>query len=121
MSKKVPNIEILVADEDGNIVSVSARKIIQHENWIIEDNIAYGLFHPSCYSEEDIKDYEREARQTLAELKTSIKDHPYSLYGYQRRTETLKEIIVNEEFVPRKYSKEEAKKAMAEINKWERL
>ena len=107
---------VLVADASGEIREVLVREIINHEESIIEDNIAYAWKYPDEYSEKDINKYNSEARHELKVLKKTMREHPYSLFGIEQMTERYKEIIVNESGEPREYSEEEAKLAVQKLN-----
>lgn len=108
---------ISVADKNGEIKKIPIKEIKEHEEFIIEDNIFHGYKHPEIFSQKDIDRYEHEARHEFNLLKKAMKEHPYSLYGYEQCTETLKEIIINESNEPREYSIEEARLAMEKLNK----
>lgn len=65
MTNKYPK-NVKVRQENG-ILEIPYKKIIKHEELIIEDNIFYG-YKTGC-SEEEITKYQKEAYQELKELK----------------------------------------------------
>ena len=107
---------VLVANEDGEIERKFVKEIIENEETLIIDNTFWGYKHSDEYSEKEINKYESEARHELKLLKKAMREHPYSLFGIEKNTESLKEIIVNNSKEPREYSKEEAKLAMQKLN-----
>lgn len=65
---------VFVEQSDGQIVQVLYKDIIKQEEFIIEDNIGYGLLHD--YTDEEIDEYEEEAYAQLKELKKQIRENP---------------------------------------------
>lgn len=83
--QKLPDC-VYIRFEDGTVQRVAYRKLKQHEEWIIEDNIQYGLRHPE-YSDESVDDYEKEARKEWKDLKNALRKRPDSILVLDERTE----------------------------------
>lgn len=66
---------VSVIDENNDIHKVLYKDIKEHEEFIIEDNIGYGLMH-SEYSQKDIETYRNQAYNELKELKQRIRENP---------------------------------------------
>lgn len=57
----------------------------KHEEFIIQDNIEYGLLHN--YTDQEISDYKKEAYAQLKDLKKQIRDNPKVILLLERSTE----------------------------------
>ena len=75
-----------VRDPQGNIRIISYRELKEHEISIIEDNIGYGLLHPE-YSDEEIRDYENQARREWNSLKRKLRENPDLVLALDATTE----------------------------------
>lgn len=64
-----------VINDDRSISQIRYRDLKQHEEGIIEDNIAYGITHAE-YSDQEICEYERNARAEWRTLKDLLRKHP---------------------------------------------
>lgn len=58
---------------NGRIEKIPYKVLKDHEESIIEENIAYGAIHG--YSDKEISEYEREARAEWKELKRQIREN----------------------------------------------
>lgn len=75
-----------IRDENGNISTITYRELKNHEECIIEDNIAYALWHEE-YSEKEIKEYEKQARAEWRNLKSKLRENPEILLELDKTTE----------------------------------
>lgn len=66
-------LTVNVIDENGNEIKVNTKKLLEHEESIIEDNIEYAYLHD--YSDVIIDMYESEARHELKALKKAIREN----------------------------------------------
>jgi hypothetical protein len=73
-------------DEDGSVGKMLYKEIKEHEEFIIKDNIGYGLIHNE-YSEEEIDEYEEHAYKELKELKQQIRENPNIILKLDKTTE----------------------------------
>ena len=83
-----------VRDEQGNIKVIQYREVKQHEEYIIEDNIAYGCIHGE-YTDTEIEEYEKQARQEWKDLKNKLRDNPELLLTLDKTTERYVPYIEN--------------------------
>ena len=83
MTNKYPK-NVKVRQENGTL-EISSKKIIKHEELIIEDNIFYG-YKTGC-SEEEITKYQKRAYQELKELKKLIRENPNVVLKLHETTE----------------------------------
>ena len=83
MTNKYPK-NVKVRQENGTL-EISYKKIIKHEELIIEDNIFYG--YKTGRSEEEITKYQKEAYQELKELKKLIRENPNVILKLHKTTE----------------------------------
>lgn len=77
---------VSVLNDDGNISKTLYKEIKEHEEFIIEDNIGYGLLHNE-YSVKEIKDYKKQAYAELRELKAKIRENPDIILKLDKTTE----------------------------------
>ena len=68
--------ECVSVKTESGIEQANTNSLIKRMEWIIEDNIGYGLLHPETYSEKDVNKYESEARHELNILKKAIRNNP---------------------------------------------
>lgn len=71
--------------QENRILEIPYKKIIKHEELIIEDNIFYG-YKTGC-SEEEITKYQKRAYQELKELKKLIRENPNVVLKLHETTE----------------------------------
>lgn len=83
MVNKYPK-NVKVRQED-KILEIPYKKIIKHEELIIEDNIFYG--YKTGRSEEEITKYQKEAYQELKDLKKLIRENPNVVLKLHKTTE----------------------------------
>lgn len=83
-----------IRDEHGNIKTISYRKLKQHEEYIIEDNIAYGCIHED-YTYAEIKEYEKQAKQEWKDLKSKLRENPELLLILDKTTERYVPFVEN--------------------------
>ena len=83
MTNKYPK-NVKVRQENGTL-EIPYKKIIKHEELIIEDNIFYG--YKIGRSEEEITKYQKEAYQELKELKKLIRENPNIILKLHEITE----------------------------------
>ena len=83
MTNKYPK-NVKVRQENGTL-EISYKKIIKHEELIIEDNIFYG-YKTGC-SKEEITKYQKRAYQELKELKKLIRKNPNVVLKLHETTE----------------------------------
>lgn len=77
---------VSVRSQDGNVIQLPYKKIKEHEESIIEDNIKYGLIHTE-YSEQDILDYKKQAYSEFSALKRAVKENPKIMLKLDTTTE----------------------------------
>ena len=77
---------VRVRDHYGKISMMPYRKLKEHQLYIMEDNMAYGLMHPGSYTRQDVAEYEKEARATWKALKNKLRENPNLVLD--SRTET---------------------------------
>jgi len=77
---------VFVRNQDGNVTQLPYKKIKEHEESIIEDNINYGLIHAE-YSEQDILDYKKQAYSEFSALKRAIRENPEIVLKLDTTTE----------------------------------
>ena len=65
---------VSVEQSDGQIVQILYKDLKNHEEFIIQDNIEYGLLH--SYTDQEINDYKKEAYAQLKDLKKQIRENP---------------------------------------------
>lgn len=75
-----------IRDKQGNITTMRYRELKQHEECIIEDNMAYGYMHNE-YSETEIKEYKKQARLEWKDLKKKLRNNPELLLTLDEATE----------------------------------
>lgn len=76
---------VSVEQSDGQIVQILYKDLKKHEEFIIQDNIEYGLLHN--YTDQEINDYKKEAYAQLKVLKKQIRDNPKVILVLERSTE----------------------------------
>lgn len=76
----------VIVCKQGDIKAMPYRKLKQHEEYIIEDNIAYGCMHAE-YTDAEIELYEKQARQEWKDLKNKLRDNPELLLTLDKTTE----------------------------------
>ena len=67
MKQKTPKIK-----KRSELTSIE-QIMISHNRSIIEDNICFGLCHPADYSENEVKEYQKEAYQEQKEFEEFLK------------------------------------------------
>ena len=82
VNKYLKNVKIR---QENGILEMTYKKIIKHEELIIEDNIFYG-YKTGC-SEEEITKYQKRAYQELKELKKLIRENPNIILKLHETTE----------------------------------
>ena len=65
---------VSVKQDDGSIIKMTYKNIKEHEEIIIDDNIAYGVLNG--YTDKDIKEYRDMAYTELKNLKKQIRENP---------------------------------------------
>ena len=88
-----------VRDEQGDIKAMPYRELKQHEEYIIEDNIAYGCMHEE-YTDAEIELYEKQARQEWKDLKNKLRDNPELLLTLDKTTERYIPYIEDSNTIP---------------------
>lgn len=88
-----------IIDEQGNKKVISYRELKQHEECIIEDNIAYGYLHEE-YTDAEIIEYEKQARQEWKELKNKLRSNPELLLVLDKTTERYMPYIKDSKIIP---------------------
>ncbi|MCR5587456.1 MAG: hypothetical protein K6F77_07985 [Lachnospiraceae bacterium] len=75
-----------IRDEQGNIKIMPYKELKQHEEYIIKDNIEYGYMHGE-YTDAEIKEYEKQARNEWKDLKNKLRNNPELLLTLDKTTE----------------------------------
>lgn len=66
--------------QQGRTYTRKQEEMIEHNESIIDDNIAFGRRFPQDYSESDIKQYEKEAKKQLREFKEFLRNGGTPVY-----------------------------------------
>lgn len=66
---------VYILNDDGTVSTIPYKELKQHEEYIIEDNVEYGLLHAE-YSEQEILDYEKSAKSEWKALKNALRKDP---------------------------------------------
>lgn len=86
---------INILNEDGSTSKISYQKLKEHTMDIIEDNIFFG--YKSGCSDEEIKEYEKQARLEWRNLKQLLCENPDLLLQLDKNTEQYIPVITNKE------------------------
>ncbi len=100
---------VYIRDEHGNISKMPYRELKDHEEDIILDNIFFGYKHSDIYSEEETKEYEKQARQELKDLEDKLRENPELLLTMDRTTERYVPYVESTTIIPFPGAKEEGK------------
>lgn len=74
-----------IRNDDCSVTIMPYVRLKDHEEFIIEDNICYGILH--CYEEKEINDYEKAAYAEWKDLKNKLRENPNLLLTLDKTTE----------------------------------
>lgn len=76
---------VKIENSFGEIEKIEYRKIIEHEEDIIEDNIFYGI--KNGYAQKEILEYKKQAITELKLLKQAIRENNNTVLKLDKETE----------------------------------
>ena len=90
--KNLPDY-VFVLEKPGDVLRMPFRKIKEHEETIIEDNMAFAFMHGE--SKKKINEYETQARREWKELKDKLRDNPNMILILDETTERYVPYVKN--------------------------
>lgn len=85
MNNQMPD-KVNIRDANGNITTISYSELKNHEEMIIEDNIFHAV-KTGDYTDEEIKDYEKQAKEEWKNLKQQLSENHKLLLTLDKATE----------------------------------
>ena len=86
---------VSVLDSNGVIKQIKYTDVIEHEEYIIDDNIEFGICNN--YSKKEVDEYAKPAESELRALKQKIRENPSIVLKFDKTTERFVPVERNKE------------------------